>query len=191
MTVQTSLSAQKGPGRIGVTFSSLGAEDIYGGNNPNYSLDGKSFYALGATYIKGMNKWLELETGIEYSKHKIKMTSNLYPGMIVFMRTQETELSMFNIPVTLRANFLKYFFVNAGLLIDFDVSGKSIYLDNLTGFGGIAGFGVNYNFDFGLSVFLNPYIKAHSWINIKDQQKILEKGFRLGVTYDLHRIIKL
>ncbi|MDR1340632.1 MAG: hypothetical protein LBK58_11370 [Prevotellaceae bacterium] len=192
LTVHTSLNAQRETGsRLGITFSSLGTNDIFGGlSNQHYSLDDKSFYALGLTYIKGINRWLELDASLEYARYKMKVSANVYPDIFVFIREQEMELSMFNIPVTLRANFLKYFFVNGGLLIDLDVSSNNPYIENLTGFGGIAGFGVNYNFDFGLSVFLNPYIKAHSWINVKNQQKILEKGFRLGFAYDLHRIIK-
>jgi hypothetical protein len=189
--VPTSLNAQKKlSNKVGITFSSLGTTDIFGEtNNTNYNFEGKSFYALGVNYIRGLNKWLELETGVEYSKYNINMKANAYPGMIIYMRTNKTELALLGVPATLRANFLKYFFVNAGLLIDIDLTDGN-YLDNQTGFGGVAGFGVNYNFDFGLSVFLNPYIKAHSWIGVESQQKILEKGFRLGVTYDLHRIIK-
>jgi hypothetical protein len=105
------------------------------------------------------------------------------------MRTQKTEVNLLNVPATLKVKFLKYFFVNAGVLIDIDVS-NSIYFENQTGFGGIAGFGANYDFNSGLSVFLNPYIKAHSWIDVSRRQKILEKGFRLGVTYDLRKILK-
>jgi hypothetical protein len=192
LTVQTSLNAQKElSNKIGITFSSLGVNDIFNqSDNEHYTYEGKSFYTFGLTYIRGLNKWLEIETGLEYSKHNIDVIPNVMPGVPPsFVRTPKTDITLFNIPVTLRAKFLKYFFVNAGLLVDMDVS-KDIYLENQTGFGGIVGFGANYDFDCGLSVFLNPYIKAHSWIDVGAKQKILEKGFRLGITYDLWKILK-
>jgi hypothetical protein len=96
---------------------------------------------------------------------------------------------LISIPATLRVKFLKYFFINAGALIDLDIS-QSVYFENQTGLGGIAGFGANYDFKCGLSVFLNPYIKAHSLIDVGTRLKIMEKGFRLGVTYDLQKILK-
>ncbi|MDR2027047.1 MAG: hypothetical protein LBQ01_05730 [Prevotellaceae bacterium] len=191
LTVQTSLNAQNQlSNKVGITFSSLGDSDIFGGiNSVDFNYKGTGFYTVGINYIRGLNKWLELETGLEYSRHSIRVTPDIYPGMEVFMRTEKVGLGLLNVPATLRANFLKYFFINGGLLLDLDVS-DNIYIENQTGIGGIAGLGVNYDFDFGLSVFLNPYIKAHSWIYVGERQKILEKGFRLGVTYDIRRIIK-
>jgi hypothetical protein len=185
------LNAQKAlNNKIGVTFASFGVNDIFGGiNNADYNYKGTSFYTVGISYIRGLNKWLEIETGLEYSKQNIRLIPNIYPGLEIFMRTEKMELILLNVPATLRANFLKYFFINGGLLIDLDIS-NNIFIENQTGIGGIVGLGVNYDFNFGLSVFLNPYIKAHSWIYAGERQKILEKGFRLGVTYDLRRIIK-
>jgi hypothetical protein len=184
------LNAQKKySNRAGITFSSLGVNDILGkSGNDGYIYEGKNFYTFGLTYIRGLNKWLEIETGLEYSSHNINISPNILLDNI-FMRTRNTKLVLLNIPATLRANFLKYFFINGGILIDIDVSNNS-YIGNQTGIGGIAGFGVNYNFDCGLSIFLNPYIKAHSWTDVGMRQKILEKGFRLGIAYDLRKIIK-
>jgi hypothetical protein len=189
--MQTSLIAQKElSNKLGITFSSFGANDIVGDiSYTNYNYKATSFYTAGFSYIRGLNKWLEIETGLEYSKHTIQIIPTVFPDMEIFMQTQKTKLSLFNLPVTLRANFLKYFFVNGGLFFDVDMS-NNIHIENQTGIGGIVGLGANYDFKIGLSVFLNPYIKAHSWIYTEKQQKILEKGFRLGITYDLHRIVK-
>jgi hypothetical protein len=192
LAVQTSLNAQKEHNsRIGLTVSSLGVGSIIGeSSSTNYDLEDKSFYTAGLTYIKGLNKWLDVEAGVEYSNHNIGITPNFWNGAEnVYMRIQKVKLQLFNIPVMLKANFLKYFFVNGGLLVDIDIT-NSDYIKNQTGIGGIVGLGASYDFDFGLSVFLNPYIKAHSWIDISEREKILEKGFRLGITCDLHRIIK-
>jgi hypothetical protein len=192
--LQTSLNAQKEVGKlnnkIGLTFSSLGVSDILGqSDNTIYINKTKSFYTLGATYIRGLNKWLDVETGLEYLSYSINTNTNFLPENEIYMRTSESKLKLFNVPATLRINFLKYFFINAGILIDVDIS-NSRYLENQTGIGGIAGIGANYNFNSGLSLFFNPYIKAHSWIDFGPRQKILEKGFRFGFAYDLRKIIK-
>jgi hypothetical protein len=192
LAIQTSLNAQKElNNRAGLTFSSLGVSDLVGeeSGSASYIYDSKSFYTLGVTYIRGLNKWLEVETGVEYSSHKIGVLPNYFPGMDIYMRKPETKMVLFNIPATLRANFLKYFFINAGVLIDIDAT-NSNYIENQTGIGGIAGLGANYDFKSGLSIFLNPYIKAHSWIDTGTRTKILEKGFRLGLTCDLRKIMK-
>jgi hypothetical protein len=190
---QTSLNAQEElnnlNNKIGLTFSSLGVSDIFGQSNSANFNTITNFYTLGATYIRGLNRWLDVETGVEYSIHNINTTVNIFPGNMIYMRTPKTKLHLLNVPATLRVRFLKYFFINGGVLIDIDISNNR-YLENQTGIGGIAGFGANYDFDSGLSLFFNPYIKAHSWIDFGTRQKILEKGFRFGIAYDLRRIIK-
>jgi hypothetical protein len=193
LTVQISLDAQEKVGkssRIGVTFSSFGANDIFGKTGThNYLYESSGFYTIGVGYLVKLNKWLEVEVDAEYSRHTVNIAPNIFPGTDVFGAERTTKLSLLDIPATLRANFLKYFFVNGGLLIDIDFS-ANMYVDNQTGVGGIVGFGANYDFGCGISAFLNPYIKAHSWITSGDRQKILEKGIRLGICYDLRKIVK-
>jgi hypothetical protein len=50
------------------------------------------------------------------------------------------------------------------------------------------GLAVKYDFDNGISVFVNPYSKIHSLLPFQleqDPQRILESGVRIGFTYDL------
>jgi hypothetical protein len=117
------------------------------------------------------------------------MTTKNFPGINMFVNTQSERVILLNVPITVRANFLKYLFVNIGTIVDIDCS-RNIRFNNQTGIGAIAGIGLKYDFDFGLSLFVNPYIKAHSWVDAAIWQKILEKGFRTGITYDINRIIK-
>jgi len=94
-----------------------------------------------------------------------------------------------NIPLTLRANFLKYFFINGGLFVDIDISTSSP-VDNQTGIGALLGISVKYDFKNGISVFGNPYTKLHSLIPFSDtkyHQRILETGIRIGITCDLRK----
>lgn len=175
--------------KIGITFSSFGENDVFIFNEfiggPSYNSD--YFYTLGINYVYPLNKWLEAETGIEYSSHNIVIQPNLPPNMDNSPR--KANLTLINIPATLRANFLKYFFINGGLIVDIDGSTNSP-IDNQTGIGAMLGFSIKYDFDFGISAFVNPYTKIHSLIPLQNwqyHQRIWENGIRIGITYDLRK----
>ncbi|MBN1186662.1 MAG: hypothetical protein JXB49_30575 [Bacteroidales bacterium] len=177
-------------GKIGITFSSFGENDVFRFDE----LDGAAsynsdyFYTIGINYVYPINKWLEAETGIEYSKQNIIVHPNLPPDMDNSPRKE--NFTLIDIPVTLRANFLKYFFVNGGLIVDIDGSTNSS-IDNQTGIGALIGLSIKYDFDFGISAFVNPYTKIHSLIPFQGEQyhqRIWENGIRIGFTYDLRKM---
>jgi hypothetical protein len=170
--------------QLGISFSSFGKNDVFrfqsldGGG----STSGDGYFAIGLTYIIPLNHWLEAETGIEYIRHKIILHPDFMPG--IEMQNRKANVSILNLPFTLRANFGKYFFANGGLLLDIDASSKP-EIDNQSGIGGLLGMGVRYDFDFGISLFLNPYIKSHALIPFSYErypQRTFENGFRLGAT---------
>ncbi|MBN2613667.1 MAG: hypothetical protein JXB00_19075 [Bacteroidales bacterium] len=180
---ETKLTADK----IGITFSTFGENNVFRSDE----LDGAAsynsdyFFTIGINYLHPLNKWLEAETGIEYSKHNIIIEPNLPPDMDNSSR--KANFSLLNVPVTLRANFLKYFFVNGGLIVDIDASTNSP-IDNQTGIGVLIGLSAKYDFKSRVSVFVNPYTKIHSLIPLSDtkyHQRIWEDGIRVGITYDL------
>ena len=195
LTNQVLLNAQEKTtksidGKVGITFSSFGDNDVFRSDELEgaASYDSDNFYTLGISYVYGLSKWLEIETSIEYSKHNIIINPNLTPDMDNLPRN--ANFSLINVPVTLRAGFLKYFFINGGLIIDIDAS-KNSPIDNQTGFGTILGLAIKYDFDFGISAFVNPYTKIHSLIPFADNdyhQRIWENGFRIGITYDLRKM---
>ncbi len=177
-------------GKIGITFSSFGDNDVirFEELTGAASYDSDYFNTLGINYIYTLNNWLEAETGIEYSIHNIIINPNLPPYSDNSSR--KARFSLINIPVTLRANFLKYFFVNGGLIVDFDATTNSP-IDNQTGIGTLLGISIKYDFDSGISAFVNPYTKIHSLIPFADReyhQRIWENGVRIGLTYDLRKI---
>ena len=180
---------QKSLGKIGFMYSSFGENAVF----RNESLLGEAsynndrFYTIGISYLKPISSWLEFETGLEYSKHTILIKPNLPPDMDRI--PLKANFSLINIPLTLRANFWKFFFVNGGLLLDLDANISSP-IDSQTGIGGLLGLGVKYDFDCGASIFVNPYLKFHSLIPFSpgdNQQKVHESGFRVGLSYKLDR----
>jgi hypothetical protein len=179
--------AQKG--QLGITFSALSDNDIVrfrSGYVDDSSTDAGKSFTYGVSYLKPLNKWLELETGLEYLSCPVEKRI-IYIGPTTGLFTsQRATLSMLSIPVTVRAIFLKYFFVNAGLLLDIDVSSNSI-INSQTGLGSLLGLGMKYDFKNGISVFVNPYAKIHSFpLSFdRDQQHFMESAVRFGIAYKL------
>lgn len=174
-------------GKIGITFSSFGKNDVFRFQElvgaASYNSD--YFYTIGVNYISTLNKWLEAETGIEYARHYIIIEPNLPPFENNSPRKE--NFGLVNIPITLRANFLKYFFVNGGLIVGIDGSLNSS-VDNQSGIGTLLGVGIKYDFNSGISFFANPYTKIHSLLSFtdfQDHQRIWENGIRIGLTYNL------
>lgn len=180
-------------GKVGVTFSSFSSnaviyvEDVVGYG----SYDDQSFFSFGINYIHPLKDWLELEAAMEYSAFTMKYNPPFYPGIENDSRT--TKASILDIPVTLRAHFLKYFFTNGGVLLDIDLSDSydSNSIENQSGIGGMFGVAGTYDFGFGASIFINPYVKIHSVIPFQQggssHQRIIESSIRFGITYRINQ----
>ena len=172
---------------MGVSFSGLGNndafywEEIVGAGG----YDSKGYHSFGVTFIRPVSKRFDLETGIEYSKCTYRFSnSSLGPGYNI---PHNAYLSLIEIPVTARFNFWQYFFLNGGLLLDFDVT-KDKHLDNQTGTGALLGVGAKYNFKkTPIGIFINPYIKYRPLIPFTQENyhlRTMENGLRIGVVYN-------
>jgi len=190
LLISTAITAQdikknKNKGKIGLSFSTFGDVDIV--QDEGYiggpSFTGDKFFAVGVNYIKPIYKFLEFETGIEFSNYKF----TLHPAPFVESEPKPTSFSLVSIPIAARLNFLKFFFINGGFFLD--IEGKtSGLMDSQAGIGTSVGLGIKYDFKSGLSAFINPYFKAHSLVTFNpedNRQKLWEQGFRIGVTYRL------
>jgi hypothetical protein len=171
--------------KIGVTFSSFGDNYVYRSNElvGVSSYDSDYFYSFGINYVQPLNKWLETETGIEYTIHSLIINPNVPPDKD--STPYSVSFGLINLPVTLRANFLNYFFVNGGIIIDIDASLKSP-ISSQTGIGTIFGIALKHDFKNGISAFINPYTKMHSLLPLmanSSHQRIWENGYRFGITY--------
>ena len=175
-------------GQVGITLSSFGTADLFttaktvGG--PGYSGDG--YYSIGINYIHPLNKTLDLESGMEFSNYRITIKPGVNPGNIY--PSYGAKFSLINIPVYLRVNFARYFFVTGGLFLGMDVS-TSMPVGSQTGIGANAGLGLKYDFKGRVTAFVNPYIKVHSLVSFgsdnHSRQHLIESGFRFGLLYRL------
>ncbi len=101
----------------------------------------------------------------------------------------DKKMSLINIPITARINFLKYFFVNGGFMLNFEAGGSSP-IDSQSGVGALLGIGAKYAFDNGLGVFVNGYNKTYAWIPFSADKndyrwRLEENGVRIGLTYNI------
>ncbi|MCF6242219.1 MAG: porin family protein [Bacteroidales bacterium] len=171
--------------QISISYSSFGNNELISFQNldgaPSYN--GDYYYSFGIHYLHSLNKWLFIESGIEYAKHRFTVAPNLPPN--ISASTYSFNLFLLEIPFTLRAEFLKYFFVNTGSFIDFDIR-KNNTPESQTGTGTMFGAGAKYDFKSGFSIFAAPYVKVHSLLPFNkenNQFHLMESGFRFGISY--------
>ena len=174
-------------GKIGISFSTFGENDVVRFDElvGAASYSGRDHFTFGLNYFYPLNHTFELETGLEYSKHEVDIHPNLPPTVDAVARSE--DLSLLVIPVALRLTFLNYLFVNGGALIDLDLS-SSNPVDSQTGIGVTLGIGANYDFNCGVSISLNPYLRIHSLVPFSfddHHQRLTESGIRFGIAYQL------
>lgn len=171
-------------GKVGFTYS------FGGGTNANeyfQSIDQNSKLAsvtnVGFIYLHPANANLELETGINYTLFKMSANPELLPA-----ETASTSaLSMINIPLGVRASAGKYFFVNGGVLLDFELNNSGPY-SKQSGLGAYGGLGAKAEHSSDWGVFLGPEIRLHSLIPFnswKNHQRTFDWGVKFGVTHRL------
>ena len=175
--------------KVGLTVTPLGANDVirFTSVDGGGSYSGDGFYTVGITCLIPMNSRLDVETGLEYSKHTVLITPEFFPGSD---RTpSKAKLNLITIPVTLKINFLKYLFVNGGCLLDLDANTSSP-IDDQTGLGAVLGIGIQYEFKFGGTIFVNPDMKCHSLVPFSPEryhERLFDSGIRIGFVYNFSK----
>ena len=183
-----SLPAKAQAPKIGLTVTPLGENVVFvkSGLDGGPGLTGDGFYNVGLTCQFPLTKRWDLETGVEFSKHTIVISSHHVPTPL----RRKEKIGFACIPVTVKMNFLKYFFVNGGCLVDLDINASSRSLDNQSGLGAVLGVGARYDFNFGGTIFANPYINCHSLLHFqldKYHERLAEIGIRFGFLFSLEK----
>ncbi len=147
------------------------------------SYDNKNSYELGFKYLRKISGKLSLETGINIFKSDVEITPS-YMGTPVSPITE--KLNLITIPVYANYSLGKYFYVNGGPVLDFDI-GESTSYDAQTGIGYGLGIGAKYNFD-NFFIYINPNFKRHASISFQQnsyRQRLTQFGIQIGVGFDL------
>lgn len=174
-------------GEIGISFSSFGESDLVYLRKVNElpKFEGVRYYAFDMCYLYPVNSYLDIETGLGISFHKLIVTPHLPPNVEVI--DYEENVTLLNIPLNVRMNFLYNFFINGGGVINLDFDDFSS-IHKQSGLGVNFGIGYKYDFEIGISVFLNPYAKMSTLLPLKSEkyhQRLLEYGLRFGVVYSI------
>ncbi|MEO6819865.1 MAG: hypothetical protein ABI204_09080, partial [Ginsengibacter sp.] len=118
---------------IGLTGISKGQSNSYGisiGTGKGFimkkALLGGGTYNLntglfiGFQYSKRLNNKLYLMTGVNWYKNSVSITPTFYPG--IDLTPEKHDIQLIYIPVFLKLDLSKYFFLNGGLIGDFDIT---------------------------------------------------------------------
>lgn len=163
---------------LGLSYG-FGEGDIGSGRDGvgGVGLIGKSIRLVGLNYWYGFNKHLQLETGIHYLKHKYTVAYPFHPPNT--KAPTDHQVQLISLPIKLKYEIGKYFFFNGGFDIDIDIS-KHTRFENtdLTGIGVGAGLGIQYPFENGLGIYINPQFDLR---NLSSLSRYDQKVFRAGL----------
>ncbi len=188
-------TADGNQGKFGVTATFLGGNEVYPLKTQELVgglgwADGDGFWACSFRYLYPLNEWLELETGIGFSSHKIKREIYEIPtsSVVAGREFEKDQTAVVDFPVGLRATFLKYFFVGGGCFLSIE-TGSTTFLDNQTGIGFRYEAGVQYEFPNGILVTASPYAKHYATLafSTDHEEKLGELGIKLGMFFQLKK----
>ena len=169
---------------IGVSSTFIGAANIITFNTMDggRSYTGDNYYTLALNYLYTINRTFQLETGVEYSKYHFNHSGISGDGSHF---DYESDYFLLSVPATVRINFEKFFFFNAGFSFDFNINDQGYSIDQ-SGIGALMGLGFNFPFKSGLGLFVNPYLQLHHIIDFKqgnNAYKLFKGGIRIGLSY--------
>ncbi len=168
-------------GEIGVSFSIFNSHRDYTTSDIQRieSVSGNGFLSFTVDYFYPLKNNYYIETGINLDKHFFVK----YPFANPSNKTYDNE-NLINIPIGIYKRFWKYGFCNGGLLVDVNYK---------PGIGTYFGAGLRADSPFGVSLYLNPYIKAHSLLPFsshRDKYQVIDTGVKIGIIYPLDKLFK-
>lgn len=147
------------------------------------SYEGEGGWQTGIKFSKKLNVDIRATTGLVYSQHLITITPEYFPDTEIIPRSE--KLKLLSVPFELRLDLMKYFFINAGPSLDFDISNKDADIDSQSGLGLGMGFGGIINVQ-KFTFKVNPYLKIYALLPFKlesHHQHLVESGISLSVGY--------
>ena len=171
-------------GSLGLTFSGFGGNTAYhfGVSDERGNYNGNGFFSIGVTYLRPIFEDMDIEFGVEFGRFNY-----LYNPVRSLDGRQNVGLSLITIPLTVRYYFWQFFFVNGGLLLDFDIT-RNNHLTPQSGLGLSGGVGFHYDFSsLPVGIFVNPFARHHSLLLFSrdgHNTRTMEAGIRIGLVYN-------
>jgi hypothetical protein len=135
--------------------------------------------SIGLRYISSIknNQKLKIEAGIDYLFGKLEIKP-VPIGDTNDDASREEKFNLISTPIFINHYFGKYFFINEGIIIDYQKSETDTY----TGFGAGIGFGIGAKFEYNnYTFYLNPTYKRHLFLSKK--YGLIELGIKFGIGY--------
>lgn len=172
----------KSYGKIGLSYSSFGNNDmIYLEPIDEVTrYKGLNYYSIGLVYRYPIVDRLEIETGIEYAYHKLEIEPEL-------QQPYNKDMHLVAVPANINISFLRYLYVRGGIFINIPTNTIE-KIDKQTGIGGDFGIGFKYDFDFGISISINPFYRVNSLIPLPFEdfyQRLKVSGLHFEIMYRL------
>ncbi|MBD0405447.1 outer membrane beta-barrel protein [Flammeovirga sp. EKP202] len=189
ITVINCFSQEEAKHSILLSYSGLGNNELLSFENYDGGgyKGGKSYFGIGINYQYQLSKTFDFESGVEYFSHKAVSSPPFYPfpGLPSSRSQTKHGINTLEIPIGVRLKFLRYFFINTGTVVSFDLSGDN-EMDNQTGVGAYLGVGIKYQLNNGICLLFNPYLKMRALLEMpadRFHHKLVEDGFKFGVGY--------
>lgn len=160
-----------------------------GGTNEIFryrELDGAASFTGGGMWSAGVDlrrlfgDHFSLETGVSYSHQYYFMS----PAPGIPEDDIQDSFGLITVPLAARADFLKWFFADAGIGVSFQAG--SSYADNMTGLAVMLGAGFQYNFKSDLFVRVKAFATQNGllhFIPAENPHALLNSGFIAGFGY--------
>lgn len=162
--------------KLGITFTSVGDNDVSTSNalDGAGSTYGEGFFSIGLSYQQNLSKnWLKFKTGLEYSNQKIRTESVPYSPEIEKTITH-SNFSLITIPVTLKARFLRFLFLEGGGIVDV-YTGPDARIDSQAGLGLELGYEIQYEMNSGWMFTIIHYARMHALLSFMGKINIFGK----------------
>jgi hypothetical protein len=142
---------------------------------------GRGSYSVGIKFSKPIGQKYEISIAAVYSVHKVGIKDSPHPDYNNGMYFENFEV--FNVPITLSRYLRNNWFINLGIITDFDVPRNSQFIGPQTGFGLSFGGGKEFlikNFILDIS----PNFEVHSIIPfqpVETKDRLAVFGIRIGL----------
>lgn len=145
------------------------------------SYDLNTGYSIGLHYDRKFTNRLHLMTSINIYNNSFTVTPSFYPGND--MLPKDYDVRLIYVPLELKIDLSKYFYITGGLIGDIDIS-KDKYITNQSGLGVVFGIGVEFSIYENFLVQLTPYLNFHGLVP-KNREDYPERVFDSGVKLNL------
>ncbi len=149
------------------------------------SVTGTGVWTAGADLRRLIGDHFSIGTGLSYS-HQYYFTS---PAPGIDGSDTPGSFGLLTIPVMVRADFLKWFFADAGALLGVQTGFSRV--DNFSGLGATLGAGIQYRFKSDIFIRVRAYAAQYGLLHLSPEdypQTLSNGGVTIGVGYRFIRL---